>query len=42
MLDNMENKLIKGELKMVHIHKEELETFEDIIRRQFAYSRYFD
>lgn len=42
MLDNMEDSLLKGELKMLDIRREELEAFEELVGRQFAYSRHFD
>lgn len=42
MLDNMQDALLPNEFKMVGIRKEELEAFEDLISRQFSYSRQFD
>lgn len=42
MLDNMDDSLLKGELKMVDIRKQDLEAFEDLIGKQFGYSRHFD
>jgi hypothetical protein len=42
MLDHMEDSLLDGEFKMIDIRKEELEAFEDIVNKQFGYSRHFD
>jgi hypothetical protein len=42
LLDNMEDTLLPSEFKMVGIRREELEAFEEVIDRQFGYSRHFD
>lgn len=42
LLDNMENTLLEGELKMVDIKKDQLEGFLQLIRQSFSYNRQFD
>jgi hypothetical protein len=42
MLDHMEDTLLPGEFKMIDIKKEDIEAFEQIINKQFGYSRHFD
>lgn len=42
MLDDMDDTLLAGELKMMQIKKDELEAFEYIIRRNYSYNRQFD
>ena len=42
MLDHMENTLLDGEFKLLDIKKDEIESFEHIIKQNFSYSRQYD
>ena len=42
MLDHTEDGLLRGELKMLDVRRQELAAFEELLGRQFGYSRHFD